>query len=166
MFRKYSCDCIGFEVTDEETGEMHAYCVQACDSDRGGLSLWLRPDLLNDPDGGEVMSFAASAKLIEAMNSLMTDGHRFRTVQSSLLAEEGVTVENAMEPCVSRPSLTKNKSGFDYTLTFKDPIAFDVNYWEGSEFHLKVVVSENTIKEIIRVTSESMNWNTGVEEEE
>lgn len=93
MFRKYSCDCIGFEITDEETGEMHAYCVQACDDRHsdGELGLWLRPELMEKPC--EPLPFPLSTELIEELSGLVSDGYRFRTVRSSLLAADQAVCE-------------------------------------------------------------------------
>lgn len=86
MFRKYSCDCIGFEVTDHDTGELHAYCVEACDYNVGGsnheLGLWLRPELLQK--SSEPLSWAHSTELMDKLSMLLFDGYRLREVKSAL----------------------------------------------------------------------------------
>lgn len=79
MFRKYSCDCIGFEITDEG-GHRHAYCVWACDApvDAPDVGLWSRPGLLDK--SSEPLSFKRTTELLKQLNSLVNDGSRLRTV--------------------------------------------------------------------------------------
>lgn len=83
MLRKYSCDCIGFEVTDDN-GERHAYCVWACDGpvDAPDVGMWERPGLLEKTS--EPVSFARTVELLGTLSQYVGDGHRFREVRSAL----------------------------------------------------------------------------------
>jgi len=83
LFLKYSCDCVGFEITEED-GKRHAYCVCPCDThhDDPGVTLYERPGLLEKTS--EPVSFDRSVKLLHAMSSLMAAGYNFEQLQRIL----------------------------------------------------------------------------------
>ena len=83
MFRKYSCDCIGFEVTDDD-GERHAYCVWSCDAptDTPDVGMWERPGLLEK--ASEPVPFSRTVELLKGIDRYIGDGHRFRTLRLTL----------------------------------------------------------------------------------
>ncbi len=83
MLRKYSCDCSGFEVTDDK-GERHAYCVWACDApgDAPDVGMWERPGLLEKTS--EPLPYGRTVGLLEQIGGYIQDGDRFREVKSLL----------------------------------------------------------------------------------
>jgi len=83
MLRKYSCDCIGFEVTDDDGGR-HAYCVWSCDAptDAPDVGMWERPGLLEK--SSEPVSFKRTVELLKAIDRYIADGDRFRVLRSTL----------------------------------------------------------------------------------
>lgn len=83
MFRKYSCDCMGFEITDDN-GARHAYCVWACDApvDAPGVGIRERPGLLEKTS--EPVPFPRTVELLDALSQYVGDGQRFREVRSAL----------------------------------------------------------------------------------
>lgn len=88
MLRKYSCDCIGFEVTDDN-GERHAYCVWACDApgDAPDVGMWERPGLLEKTS--EPLTFGRTVGLLEQIDRYIQDGDKFREVKSLLGTKTG-----------------------------------------------------------------------------
>ena len=83
MFRKYSCDCIGFEVTDDN-GDRHAYCVWSCDAptDSPNVGMWERPGLLEKTS--EPVSFKRTVELLKGIDRYINDGDRFRVLCATL----------------------------------------------------------------------------------
>jgi hypothetical protein len=83
VLRKYSCDCIGFEVTDDD-GARHTYCVWACDApvDAPDVGMWERPGLLEKTS--EPVPFVRTIELLNALSRYIEDGQRFREVRSAL----------------------------------------------------------------------------------
>lgn len=83
MLRKYSCDCIGLEVTDDN-GDRHAYCVWACDApvEAPDVGMWERPGLLEKTS--EPLPFNRTVDLLKQIGKYIKDGDRFRTVVSVL----------------------------------------------------------------------------------
>ena len=83
MLRKYSCDCIGFEVTDDN-GDRHTYCVWACGApvDAPSVGMWERPDLLNKTS--KPLPFKRTVDLLKQVNKYIVDGDRFREVKRLL----------------------------------------------------------------------------------
>lgn len=83
MFRKYSCDCVGFEVTDDN-GDRHAYCVWACDAptDSPDVDVWERPGLLEKIS--EPVPFKRTVELLNSIGRYIGDGYKFREVQRLL----------------------------------------------------------------------------------
>lgn len=83
MLRKYSCDCIGFEVTDDD-GDRHAYCVWACDApaDAPSVGMWERPGLLEKTS--EPVPFKRTVDLLKGIDRYISDGDRFRILRSTL----------------------------------------------------------------------------------
>lgn len=83
MLRKYSCDCIGFEITDDK-GERHAYCVWACDApaDAPDVGMYPRPGLLEKTS--EPLSFGRTVGLLEQIDRYIQDGDTFREVKALL----------------------------------------------------------------------------------
>jgi len=83
MLRKYSCDCIGFEIADDD-GERHAYCVWSCDAptDSPDVGMWERPGLLEKTS--EPVPFKRTVELLEQMGKYIVDGDRFRVLRSTL----------------------------------------------------------------------------------
>jgi hypothetical protein len=82
IFRTYSCDCIGFEVTDDE-GNRHAFCVWSCDAPVDApVGLWERPGLLEKTS--EPVPFVRNIELLDALSRCISDGQRFREVRSAL----------------------------------------------------------------------------------
>lgn len=88
MFRRYSCDCVGFEVTDDGGGR-HAFCVWACDRtylDSPDVGIWERPGLLEKTS--EPIPFTRTIELLDALSRYIGDGQRFREVRSALGIKE------------------------------------------------------------------------------
>jgi len=83
MLRRYSCDCIGFEVTDDN-GDRHAYCVWSCDApvDAPSVGMWERVDLLYK--SSELLPFKRTVELLEQIGGYIKDGDRFREVKRLL----------------------------------------------------------------------------------
>lgn len=83
MFRKYSCDCIGFEVTDDN-GDRHAYCVWSCDAptDSPNVGMWERPGLLEKTS--EPVPFKRTVELLKGIDRYINDGDRFRVLCATL----------------------------------------------------------------------------------
>lgn len=83
MLRKYSCDCVGFEITDD-AGVRHAFCVWACDAPVDGpqVGMWERPGLLEKTS--EPIPFERTLELLKSIDRLIGDGERFREVRSIL----------------------------------------------------------------------------------
>jgi len=83
MLRKYSCDCIGFEITDDN-GDRHAFCVWACDApvDAPDVGVWERPGLLEKTS--EPVPFTRTVELLDVIAQYIGEGHRLREVRSAL----------------------------------------------------------------------------------
>ena len=83
MLRKYSCDCIGFEFTDDN-GDRHAYCVWSCDAPVGAprVGMWKRVDLLYK--SSELLPFKRTVDLLEQVDKYIADGEKFREVKRLL----------------------------------------------------------------------------------
>ena len=83
MLRKYSCDCVGFEVTDDN-GDRHAYCVWACDAptDSPDVGVWERPGMLEKTS--EPVPFKRTVELLKSIDRYIGDGYKFREVQRLL----------------------------------------------------------------------------------
>ena len=82
-FLKYSCDCIGFEVTDDD-GDLKAFCVWACDApvDAPDVGVWERPGLLEKTS--EPVPFVRTVELLDVIAQYIGEGQRFREVRSAL----------------------------------------------------------------------------------
>lgn len=83
MFRRYSCDCIGFEVTDDD-GDPHAYCVWACDApvEAPSFGMWDRPGLLEKTS--EPVSFDRTVSLLDQISKSIKDADRYHTIRIAL----------------------------------------------------------------------------------
>ena len=83
MFRKYSCDCIGLELVDDQ-GERHVWCVCPCDTqwDDPGVTLYERKGLLEKTS--EPLPYEAVATLLRSIETLMAGGQSFRSLKEIL----------------------------------------------------------------------------------
>ena len=85
MFRVYSCDCVGFEITTE-SGDRQAWCVSPCDSPTGDErdfpTLYIRSGLLEKES--VPLDPQRTVTLLTAMARTLQDGHKFAALQRVL----------------------------------------------------------------------------------
>jgi hypothetical protein len=84
MLVKFSCDCVGYRLTDAG-GAVRCWVIQPCDGDGrndDSPNIWERKSL--DDKDWEPLSVEHTVGVLKVLSDFVSKGHRFDTIQFAL----------------------------------------------------------------------------------